>query len=265
MPGIIDIHAHIFPEKIAEEAVDSIGRYYGVKMRRGGTVEDLLESGRRINVSRYVVHSSATVVEQVRAINDYIAKVQANHPEFTGFATLHPGLENPAAEVDRIISLGLKGVKLHPEFQHFSIDDDDMIPIYEALEGRLPVLLHMGDENVDSSSPVRLSRVLDRFPGLVVIAAHFGGYRMWDLSGEYLIGRNVYLDTSSSLAFIGPERAADMIRKHGAEKVLFGSDYPMWDHGEELERFLAIDLTEEEQRAILFENAEKLLAGVQKH
>ena len=63
MPGIIDIHAHIFPEKIAEKAVDSIGRYYGVKMRRGGTVEDLLESGRRIN-GRYVVHSSATVVEQ---------------------------------------------------------------------------------------------------------------------------------------------------------------------------------------------------------
>ncbi|HOQ06873.1 MAG TPA: amidohydrolase family protein [Clostridiales bacterium] len=261
MPEIIDIHAHIFPGRIAEKAVSSIGKYYGIKMSHKGTVEDLLESGSRINVSKYVVHSSATVVEQVRAINDYIAEVQSAHPEFVGFATLHPGLGNVAAEVDRIIGLGLRGIKLHPEFQRFSIDDDDMMPIYEAVEGRLPVLMHMGDENADSSSPVRLSRVLDRFPGLVVIAAHFGGYRMWDLSCEYLIGRNVYLDTSSTLAFISPEQATDMIRKHGADKVLFGSDYPMWDHREELERFMALDLTEEERKAVLYGNAEKLLLG----
>ncbi|HEY8348466.1 MAG TPA: amidohydrolase family protein [Clostridia bacterium] len=259
---ITDIHAHIFPHKIAEKAVRAIGRYYGVNMVRKGTVEDLLESGSRINVSKYVVHSSATVVEQVRAINDYIAEVQSSHPEMVGFATLHPGLADVASEVDRIIGLGLKGIKLHPEFQGFSIDDDDMMPIYEAVEGRLPILMHMGDENVDSSSPARLSRVLDRFPGLVVIAAHFGGYRMWDLSCEYLIGRNVYIDTSSTLAFISPEQAAGMIRKHGAGKVLFGSDYPMWDHLEEFERFMALGLTEEERRAILFENAEKLLSGV---
>lgn len=262
MSGIIDIHAHIFPDRIAEKAVASIGRYYGVKMRHSGTVANLLRSGSNINVSKYVVHSSATVVEQVKSINDYIAQIQASHPELVGFATLHPGLKDIAAETERIIRLGLKGIKLHPEFQHFSIDDDDMMPIYEAAEGRLPVLMHMGDENVDSSSPVRLARVLDRFPDLVVIAAHFGGYRMWDLSCEYLIGRNVYLDTSSTLAFISPERAADMIRKHGPEKMLFGSDFPMWDHREELDRFLAIGLTEEEQRSILYGNAEKLLTGI---
>jgi predicted TIM-barrel fold metal-dependent hydrolase len=135
-----------------------------------------------------------------------------------------------------------------------------MMPIYEAVEGRLPVLIHMGDQNVDSSSPVRLARVLDRFPKLVAIAAHFGGYRMWDLSCEYLIGRNVYMDTSSTLYFITPERAVGMIRKHGAEKMLFGSDFPMWDHREELNRFLALDLTEEERRAILSGNAHKLLS-----
>lgn len=259
MNGIIDIHAHIFPGKIAEKAVSSIGRYYGVEMSRKGTVEDLLESGGRINVRKYVVHSSATVVEQVRPINDFIAEMQSAHPELIGFATLHPGLGNVSAEVDRIIGLGLKGIKLHPEFQHFSIDDDDMMPIYEAVEGRLPVLMHMGDENVDSSSPARLSRVLTRFPRLVVIAAHFGGYRMWDLSCKYLIGRNVYMDTSSTLAFISTDHAADMIRKHGADKMLFGSDYPMWDHRGELERFMALDLTEEERKAILYGNAENLL------
>ncbi len=257
---IIDIHAHIFPDKIAEKAVDAIGRYYGVSMRRDGTVDGLLESGRNIGVEKYIVHSSATTVEQVKAINDYVSGVTRDHPEFIGFATLHPDMPDIPAEVDRIISLGLKGLKLHPEFQHFTVDDDSMMPIYEAVEGRLPVLIHMGDRNVDSSSPIRLARVLDKFPQLTVIAAHFGGYSMWDLSCEYLIGRNVYMDTSSTLDFITPERAVDMIRKHGADKMLFGSDYPMWDHREELNRFLALDLTEEERRAILFENAQKLLS-----
>jgi len=257
---IIDIHAHIFPDKIAEKATTSIGKYYGVSMRRSGTVSGLLESGSSIGVSKYVVHSSATTVEQVKAINDYISSVQAANPEFIGFATLHPGLRDVAAEVDRIISLGLRGIKLHPEFQHFSIDDEEMMKIYEAIEGRLPVLIHMGDKNVDSSSPVRLARVLDRFPGLVVIAAHFGGYQMWDLSCEYLIGRNLYMDTSSTLFFINPEHAVRMIRKHGVHKMLFGSDYPMWDHKEELCRFLALGLSEKENRAILFNNAQRLLS-----
>ncbi len=257
---IIDIHAHIFPDKIAEKAVDSIGKYYGTTMRRNGTVDGLLESGRNIGVNKYIIHSSATTVEQVKAINNYVSCVKDAHREFVGFATLHPALPDIPAEVERIIDLGLKGLKLHPEFQHFAIDDDDMMPIYEAVEGRLPVLIHMGDQNVDSSSPIRLARILDKFPRLVVIAAHFGGYQMWNLSWDYLVGRNVYMDTSSSLAFMEPERAVEMIRKHGADKMLFGSDYPMWDHREELDRFNALKLTENERKAILYGNAHRLLS-----
>lgn len=257
---IIDMHTHIFPDKVAAKAVAATGKYYGVQMYRSGTVEDLLESGRRISVSKYIVHSSATIARQVRAINDYVSSVQVSNPELIGFATLHPGLEDVQGEVSRIISMGLKGVKLHPDFQNFAIDDEDMMPIYEALEGRLPVLIHMGDVNSDASSPVRLARILDKFPRLVVIAAHFGGYQMWDLSCEHLIGKRLYMDTSSSLAFISPTKATDMIRRHGVDKMLFGSDYPMWDHKEELERFLRLELTEEERRAILFSNAKRLLS-----
>ena len=209
---IIDMHAHIFPDKIAEKAVESIGRYYHSPMTGTGTVDGLLKGGNKIGVSKYVVHSSATNVEQVKAINDYVSGVQSAHSEFIGFGTLHPGLEDIDQEVERIISLGLKGIKLHPEFQEFIIDSDEMLPVYKAIEGKLPVLIHMGDEKKDSSSPVRLARVLDMFPELVVIAAHFGGYRMWD-------------------------------------------------HEEELERFLKLDLTEEERRAILYENAQRFLCS----
>jgi predicted TIM-barrel fold metal-dependent hydrolase len=83
---------------------------------------------------------------------------------------------------------------------------------------------------------------------------------MWNLSWDYLVGRNVYMDTSSSLAFMEPERAVEMIRKHGADKMLFGSDYPMWDHREELDRFNALKLTENERKAILYGNAHRLLS-----
>jgi len=256
---IIDIHTHIFPDKVAEKAVLNIGSYYNMEMSGKGTLDDLLEKGRQNGIERFVVHSSATHAEQVRAINDYVAKTVREHNNSIGFGTLHPGMKNPEDEVGRIISLGLRGVKLHPEFQNFNIDDQSMMPVYASIQGKLPLLIHMGDENRTSSSPERLSKVLRLFPSLTVIAAHFGGYRMWNDSRKYLEGKNIYMDTSSSLAFLKPEEAVNMIRGHGTDKFLFGTDYPMWDCGEELNRFFNLDLTEQERSAILYTNAARLL------
>jgi len=255
---IFDVHNHIFPDNIAEKAVENIGRYYNMDMCENGTVDALLESGRKIGVDRYLVHSSATHPGQAKAINNYIAGVVENHSNMIGFGTLHFSLEDVDAEVERIIVLGLRGIKLHPEFQCFVIDEQSMMPVYKAIAGKLPLLIHMGDQNRDSSSPIRLARVLDMFPDLVVIAAHFGGYRMWEESRKYLFGRNIFMDTSSSLAFLDPAAAVDMIRSHGAEKFMFGSDYPMWSHKDELDRFLRLDLSEAEREAILYHNAVKL-------
>jgi predicted TIM-barrel fold metal-dependent hydrolase len=257
--GIIDIHAHIFPEKVAARAVESIGKYYGLTMTGKGTASDLLKSGSRINACKYIVHSTATKVEQVRSINNFIAAKQAENDSFIGFGTLHPGLSDVDSEVERIISLGLQGIKLHPEFQEFNIDDEDMLKIYKALEGMFPLLIHVGDENKTSSSPRRLSKIIKLFPNLTVIAAHLGGYQMWEESAEYLVGRNLYFDTSSSLFKLDSRKASEIIRMHGVEKVLFGSDFPMWSHEEELKRFNRLDLTEEERRLILSGNAKRLL------
>lgn len=256
---IIDIHAHVFPDKIAEKALESIGGYYGLPMGGKGTVEDLLSHGDRINIYRYVVHSTATTVEQVGTINEFISHIQSSYENILGFGTLHPSIHDARYEMEKIISLGLKGIKLHPDFQKFNIDDDVMMPVYGAAEGRLPILMHMGDENSTSSSPKRLARVLDKFPGLKVIAAHFGGYRMWDESIEYLVGRDVYFDTSSSLWTLESSKASEIIRAHGAERILFGSDYPMWLHEEEIQRFNKLNLTTKERELILWKNAAKLL------
>lgn len=256
---IIDAHAHIFPEKIAQKATLTIGKYYGIPMFASGTIEELLINGDKINVYKYIVHSTATKVEQVQSINDFIAHTQSKNKSFIGFGTLHPDLEDVEFEMQRIMSLGLRGIKLHPDFQYFNIDDKCMIPVYKAIEGRLPVLIHMGDQNTNSSSPKRLSNVIEMFPNLTVIAAHLGGYQMWDDSIKYLVGKNIYFDTSSTLPVLDKNIVTDIIRKHGVHKILFGTDYPMWSHEEELKRFYTLDLSVEEQELILWKNASRLL------
>jgi predicted TIM-barrel fold metal-dependent hydrolase len=240
---IIDFHAHIYPEKIASRVIDSVGKFYTIPMQGTGTPEDLLERGRRGGVDRFVVFSAAGTPGQVERINDYIAAVCGEHPEFTGFGTLHRDMKDPAGEIGRIMELGLRGIKFHPDMQRFNIDDEKMMDIYALLEGRLPVIFHTGDYRYSWSHPSRLARVLDAFPGLVAIAAHFGGWSLFDLALEYFRDRFCYLDLSSSIPYLGARRTEELIGIYGADRILFGSDYPMWDPGTELERFRGLNLS----------------------
>ena len=256
---IIDVHAHIFPDKIMKKAVAAVGEFYGIPMKGIGSGEDLVQNGERIHVEKYVVHSVATIPAQAPRINDFIYRETQIHKEFIGFAALHPYMEGLREELDRALSMGLMGVKLHPDFQCFNIDDPAAYDMYEAIQGRAVLLIHMGDETKEYSAPKRLSKIIERFPQLTVIAAHFGGYSAWEESKKYLMGKDVYFDTSSSLFKLSPNEAADIIHAHGLNKILFGSDYPMWIHEEELERFMRIPLTEAERQAILYDNAAKLL------
>lgn len=257
---IIDFHAHIYPAKIAEKASDTIGQFYNIQMKYKGSPESLLESGSRIGVDRYIVHSTATAPHQVESINNYIIGEVESHPEFIGFGTIHPEYENYENELIRIYSAGLMGIKLHPDFQKFPIDLREMDDIYEVIAGlKMPILVHAGDYRYDYSGPKRIAHVLEKHPTLKVVAAHFGGYTQWEDSEKYLVGKNVWFDTSSSLWKLTPDEAMRMIRNHGVEKMLFGVDYPMWDHQEELERFNKLPLTPEERDAILYKNAVDLL------
>ncbi|HHW32394.1 MAG TPA: amidohydrolase [Clostridiaceae bacterium] len=259
---IMDAHVHIYPDKIADKAVDAISKYYGITMQGSGTISDLLEKGTKAGISRYLVHSTATKPEQVKPINDFISLLISQYDCFTGFGTLHPDMENIEEEIDRMISMGIKGIKMHPEFQEFYLDEDRMIPLYKAVEGRLPLLVHMGDKNKNSSSPARLAKIIDQFPKLQVIAAHLGGYSMWDESLEFLAGKNLYMDTSSSLMILDSTTAEKIIRTHGIDKIVFGSDYPMWSFEEEIDRFLKLKLTETERKMIFWDNINNLLSSV---
>lgn len=257
---IIDFHAHIYPDKIAEKATKSIGDFYNAPMQYNGHPEELLESGRKIGVEKYIVHSTATKPMQVESINNFIIDEMHKHSEFIGFGTMHPDYENFESELKRISALGLRGIKLHPDFQKFQIDTEKMDPIYEVMaELNLPVLVHAGDYRYDFSGPKRISNVLQKHPDLILIAAHFGGYTEWENSIEYLVGKKVYFDTSSTFWKLPIETARKMIFNHGVEKFLFGSDFPMWDHEGELARFNKLELDSSDRDAILYKNAVNLL------
>jgi predicted TIM-barrel fold metal-dependent hydrolase len=260
---LIDFHTHIYPDKIASKAAANIGEFYNVTMKHNGTVKSLLESGQRGGIDRYVVFSAAAVPEQVTAINNYIASVCSERREFTGFGTIHKDMENPADEIERLIGLGLQGIKIHPDMQRINIDDDGMMDIYASLEGRLPIIFHSGDYRHSWSHPTRLARVLDRFPRLCVIAAHFGGWSLVDAAYDCFRSRSCFFDVSSSIPYIGKNRAIELIRDYGSERFLFGSDYPMWDPAACVEEFLSLDLSDTENELILHKNARALL-GIDK-
>jgi predicted TIM-barrel fold metal-dependent hydrolase len=259
---IIDARAHIYPEKIAKKATETIGIFYDIKMEMpAGTPERLIEDGKNAGISRYVIHSVATTAHQVRSINDFIKREMDAHPEFIGFITLHQDLsdEEVKAEVSWAVENGFKGIKLHPDFQKFNIDGENAEKFYRAASGKLPILFHVGDDRYDFSAPERLVRMAKKYPEATFIAAHFGGYRRWDDAVLYQGLENVYFDTCSSLPFITPKKAKELIDMLGADRFFFATDFPMWDARGELERFNKIPLSESERRMILSENLKRIL------
>ena len=206
-----------------------------------------------------LVHSVALKANQVRPINDFIAAECQKHPSFIGFATMHPDFTDMAAEVKRVRELGLHGFKLHPDSQGVNVDDPRLLEFYALLEGRLPLMLHCGDYRFDNSHPRRTKQVLREFPRLLVDCAHFGGWSLYDLAVEYLEDEHCFMDVSSAAVYLGPRRTTELIRHYGPERILFGSDYPMWNPAQELQRFLLNDLSPTEQEQVLWRSAEAYL------
>ncbi len=258
---VIDAHCHIYPDKIAEKASESTGNFYGIQMCLDGKISTLLEHGQNAGIDHFIVQSVATTPKQVSSINNFIANAVAESGgKFTGVGTLHPDCEDIEGDMEHLLSLGLKGVKLHPDIQDFKIDDYRNLKIYELCEKHgIPILMHTGDNRYDRSNPNRLCPILEIYTDLIIVAAHFGGYSVWEEASQKLKNfPNVYVDCSSSFAFIKPRLAKKIIRTYGADKVLFATDYPMWEPKAEMEYFLKLKLKDEEMEKILHKNAEKV-------
>ena len=256
---IADIHAHIFPHKIAEKASISIGSFYNASSNHVATFENLIEQEQLAGISVFAASSSATGPAQVAHLNDFIAECAQNHDHVIGFGRLFPTMDGWEVELERMQAMGIRGIKIHPDFQKVNIDEPKAIDMYRAIaKAGLPVLFHMGDARYDYSTPERLTNLIRQVPDLIAIAAHFGGWQAWDHAYTHILPENVFYDTSSSLMFLGKDRGLDFLEKMGPHRFLFGTDFPMWTPKTELERFLELGLDETTQNRILYGNFEKL-------
>ena len=262
MQKVINAHCHIYPEKIASKAVEGIRDFYDLNMSLNGKTDDLIRDGNNVGVVHYLVHSVATTPKQVKSINEFISDEVNAHPDlFTGFGTLHPDSDDIEGDFNHLLDLGLKGVKLHPDFQLFALNEKRAFDMGEVInDGDVPLLIHCGDFRYNYSNPEQLIPFLDKFPDLTVIGAHFAGWSMWEEATRQLAGRkNLYVDLSSSLYALSSQTANELIHAYGTDRVLWGTDYPMWESVSEMEYFDKIDLTDNERSMILYENAAKLL------
>ncbi len=261
---IINVHTHIFPEKIAEKATASIGNFYGLAMASVGLKARLEEEMKRAGVKHCFLLSTATTKNQVVAINDFLIETIKSSPDkFTAFGTIHIDTENPLDEIDRIRKNAVTGIKFHNDFQQFAIDDPRIFPVYEKAQAeKIPIMFHAGDKRYKYTNPDKFVKLSKLFPDLIVIASHFGAYSEWDkIDNEYL-ETNHYFDTSSSFFELPIERAREIIKRHGEDKFLFGSDFPMWFASNELKYIEQLGFSEDITEKILFKNAEKLLEKV---
>jgi predicted TIM-barrel fold metal-dependent hydrolase len=260
----IDIHAHAFPDSIAARAMEKLqAGATGYPAHGDGTVKGLLASMDRADIDISVVCAIATKPDQAEGILKWCRKIHTDRIE--PLASVHPDDPDAAQWVERIAEAGLAGIKLHPMYQEFDADEERMDPIYAAAAKEcLLVESHCGLDlayppDDDRASPARFARVMAKFPDLRLLCTHMGGWRSWDQVEQLLLGTGVSLETSFSLDELGPQRSLDMIRRHGVDKVHFGSDWPWKDQSEAIKLVGSIGLSEKETRAVLYSNSAVLL------
>lgn len=259
---LIDFHTHVYPEKIAQKATENVIHFYDLKEGLGdkcGTSKVLIECGKQAGIENFVILPVALKPATVRHVNEAALFEVNNHPEFFGFGTVHAEMDDIIGEIEFIKASGLKGVKIHPDTQQFNIDDERLFPMYEELQGNLPMMIHCGDPRYDFSHPRRLKRVLDNFPNLTVIGAHLGGWMLFDEALELLKDTNCFVDICSSHMFMPEGKILKYINGYGADRVLFGSDFPLWDPQKEAEYFLSLDIPYSDKEKIAYKNALRIL------
>lgn len=269
---MIDFHTHIFPDAVAPKALASLQagalRVEGVAVppHTDGTMAGLLASMAENGVDQSVVLPIATKESQTPSINRFAAGVQSDG--LLSFYSLHPMQQDWEAALEGIAAMDGKGIKLHPEFQFADVDSPEMIRILKkAADLHLIVVLHAGKDigmpPPVHCTPAQLARALDVVPDVCVVAAHMGGWRMWDQVEACLVGRPLYFDTAFVADDLPKEQYLRIIRNHGADRILFGSDSPWEKPAHTLEGLQALGLTTEEMAKILHDNA-AILLGIQR-
>jgi len=258
---IIDVHTHAWPEKIADKARETLETAFKVKFVGSPTLKTLLEFMDKNNIDISVICSVASRPEQVRSINDWLFSIRSKRIKI--FCALHPDDEKWSEELERIKKFG-DGVKMQPEFQNFYIDEEKALGIYEKMQDlKIPVLFHCGKElsgtKLIRSGPDRMLNLLNKFPHLKIIAAHFGGFQLWDEVERTILGKNIYLDTAFFFDHLPIDKIKHYLSHHPSDKLLFGTDFPLIDQKKDLDFIKRLKLTDKALEELLSLNASRLL------
>lgn len=258
---IIDAHAHAFPDPIANHAIRSLcdqGLWLEMRNHHDGTVGGLLASMDSAGIRRAVLCSVATKPTQVEKITDWSVAVASER--IIPFASIHPAYEQPEREIERVVGLGLRGLKFHPQYMNCAVDDPRAVRIARAAaKAGLAFVIHAGYHpaypKLDEASPLRVRRLHDAVPDLRLLACHMGGLDDWQSVNDYIIGSDMYVETSFALAMFPPDVLAAMLARHDPRRLLFGTDTPWQNQTQELERFRGLPLTPEALELALSTNA----------
>jgi len=271
----IDFHVHCFPDELAPRAMDKLSDGVEKRPEYDGTVSGLLGYMRENGIDKAVVCNIATNAKQTPNVNNFTISLinnpvavprppAAGHQPLVPFGSIHPQYEDYKGEIDRLRAAGVRGLKFHPDYQKYFVDDPAMMPVYEYAAGKKMILLfHMGLDiglrGVVRATPDRMINVVKALPDAKIVAAHMGGYKYSDIAEEYLIGESLFLDTSSTLSSLSKKQAERMIKKHGADKILFATDGPWFSAKKDIDYINSLNLSGKEKEAIFHNNAEKLL------
>ena len=261
---VIDFHTHAFNELIAEKAISKLEKIINYNAFTRGTISDNIKHFDEWGVDKAVSLSIATKPSQQRIINDWAAAQAGDR--IIPFGSVHPDAEDALQELERIKSLGIKGIKLHPDYQNFYIDEKRLYPIYrKCAELSLVIVFHSGvdvlsPDNVHATPDMCL-RAFKAVPEMTMVLAHLGGNDLWEEVYEKLAGLegNLYFDTALVGGRCPDSLIKKIIRKHGADRILLASDCPWHDTSSEINTIKRLGLSNEEIEMIFHKNAERLL------
>lgn len=254
----IDVHTHAFPDFLAEKAISTLARNAYKKPYHNGTIKGLLKEMDRAKVEKSCVLSIATKPEQAENILNWAIEIKSNR--IIPFISIHPLTRNYKEILEKAKDNGIIGVKLHPHYQGFFIDDEKLFSFYETiLKQGFIIEFHSGVDDgfpgKDNASAIRVKKVIDEFNGSKIILAHYGAYKEWKEVYNLLAGMDVYFETSFAIKVGGIKLFKRILNKHSHKRILFGTDSP-WNSIYEEKKLLEINMEDKEVLAdILYNNA----------
>ncbi|HOL95542.1 MAG TPA: amidohydrolase family protein [bacterium] len=257
----IDVHTHIFPDHVALNAVPKMAEEAGVPYALDGRVDSLRQSMDQAEIAVSWLQPVATRAAQVESINRWHEELR--NERLVAFGAIHPDYPDLPGLIRDLSRRGFPGIKIHPEYHKIPPDDERLFPLYEAVgEENLIILFHAGvDIGIPTlnSTPRQFARLHDRFPGLRMILAHMGGFKQWEAVNTDIAGRDIYFDTSYVFGHIDDAAFVDLVRRHGPERILFGTDSPWAGQKETLNHLKSLPLSDEELEGICWKNAARLI------